>query len=194
LPLSIVPAKELEAGEGKFREGKTLEEAGKLSKALDSYLSAAGIDDRHAELQFRLGLVYSALANFTEAEKRFAVARDLDTLRFRADDRINEIIRSAAGAAGPRVELIDAEQLFAEASPHEIPGRELFYEHVYMNPHGNTYRRGRYSPVLSPCCRRRCGARLRRSPVVLTMTSSCKLCGERRRQTRTLRGATYSAE
>src|SRR4029077_20260954 len=75
--------------------------------------------------------------NFPEAEKRFALARDLDTLRFRADGQINEIIRSVAGAAAPRVELIDAEQMFGEASPHGIPGRELFYEHVHMNPHGN---------------------------------------------------------
>ena len=42
-----------------------------------------------------------------------------------------------AKAAGPGVELIDAEQLFAEASAHGVPGRELFYEHVHMNPHGN---------------------------------------------------------
>jgi hypothetical protein len=35
------------------------------------------------------------------------------------------------------VELVDGEGVFAEGSPHGIPGRELFYEHVHMNPHGN---------------------------------------------------------
>ena len=65
------------------------------------------------------------------------MARDLDALRFRADSRINEIIRSVAAAAGPGVEFVDGEGVFAEASPHGIPGRELFYEHVHMNPHGN---------------------------------------------------------
>ena len=129
--------KELEAWEGKFREGKALEEAGKPGEALDRYLSAAAIDDRYAELQFRLGRVYSALANFTEAKRCFALARDLDALRFRADGRINEIIRSVAGAAGPGVEFVDGEGVLAEGSPHGIPGRELFYEHVHMNPHGN---------------------------------------------------------
>jgi tetratricopeptide (TPR) repeat protein len=129
--------KELEAWERKFREGKALEEAGRHSEALESHLLAAAIDDRYAELQYRIGRVYYALGEFTAAQQRFELARDLDTLRFRADDRINEIIRSVAKAAGPRVELIDAEQLFDEASPHGVPGRELFYEHVHMNPHGN---------------------------------------------------------
>jgi tetratricopeptide (TPR) repeat protein len=35
------------------------------------------------------------------------------------------------------VELIDVEELFASKSLHGTPGRELFYEHVHMNPHGN---------------------------------------------------------
>ena len=95
-------------GKGKLREGTALEDAGRHSEALDRYLSAAAIDDRYAELQYRIGRVYWALGEFTEAQERFALARDLDTLRFRADSRINEIIRSVAKAAGPGVELIDA--------------------------------------------------------------------------------------
>ena len=129
--------KDREAWEEKMREGTALEDAGRHSEALDRYLSAAAIDDRYAELQYRIGRIYWALGEFTMAKERFALARNLDTLRFRADDRINEIIRSVAKAAGPGVELIDAEQLFAEASAHGVPGRELFYEHVHMNPHGN---------------------------------------------------------
>jgi hypothetical protein len=39
------------------------------------------IDDRYAELQFRLGRVYLELAKFSEAKKCFVSARDLDTLR-----------------------------------------------------------------------------------------------------------------
>jgi tetratricopeptide (TPR) repeat protein len=128
---------EQKAWDDKFREGKALEDAGEHGKALDRYLEAAAIDDRYAELQYRMGRVYWALGEFSAAKARFALARDLDTLRFRADSRINEIIRSVASAAGQGVELIDGEQLFAEASPHGVPGRELFYEHVHMNPHGN---------------------------------------------------------
>jgi tetratricopeptide (TPR) repeat protein len=129
--------KERETWEEKMREGRALEDAGRHGEALDRYLKAAAIDDRYAELQYRMGRVYWSLGEFSAAKERFALARDSDTLRFRADGRINEIIRSVASAAGPGVEFIDAEQLFAEASPHGVPGRELFYEHVHMNPHGN---------------------------------------------------------
>jgi tetratricopeptide (TPR) repeat protein len=123
--------------DSKFREGAAQENAGQSGEALESYLSAAAIDDRYAELQYRIGRTYSALEKPTAARKRFALARDLDSLRFRADDQINRIIRSVAGTAGPGVELIDTEKLFASASLGGAPGRELFYEHVHMNPHGN---------------------------------------------------------
>jgi tetratricopeptide (TPR) repeat protein len=126
-----------EAWEEQVREGAALESAGRYGEALEHYLSAATIDDRYAELQYRISRTQWALEEFDAARERFAKARDLDSLRFRADGPINEIIRLVAGTAGPGVELIDAERLFAEASPHGIPGRELFYEHVHMKPRGN---------------------------------------------------------
>jgi tetratricopeptide (TPR) repeat protein len=130
-------AEQREAWDAQLRDGKELQDAGKYSEALEPYLKAAAIDDRHAELQYRIGQVYWQLGEFSESKKRFALARDLDSLRFRADDRLNAITRQVAKEAGPGVELIDGEQLFAEESPHGVPGRELFYEHVHMNPHGN---------------------------------------------------------
>jgi tetratricopeptide (TPR) repeat protein len=50
---------------------------------------------------------------------------------------MNEIIRTVAAEAGSGVELIDGAAIFAAASPHGVPGRELFYEHVHLNPRGN---------------------------------------------------------
>jgi len=117
--------------------GQALDRAGRHAAARARYLAAAAIDDRHAELQFRIGRTSWVLNEFAVAKERFARARDLDVLRFRADGRINSIIRSVAGAAGPGVELVDAEALFADSSPHEVPGRELFYDHVHLNPRGN---------------------------------------------------------
>jgi tetratricopeptide (TPR) repeat protein len=128
---------EREAWEVEVSAGQALERAGRHAAALERYLAAAAIDDRHAELQFRIGRTAWALNAFAVAKERFARARDLDVLRFRADGRINAIIRSVAGAAGPGVELVDAEALFADGSPHEVPGRELFYDHVHLNPPGN---------------------------------------------------------
>jgi tetratricopeptide (TPR) repeat protein len=59
----------------------------------------------------------------------FAKARDLDTLRFRADTRINAIIREVA-AGFPGVRLVDAEKLIS-------PDARSFYEHVHLRPEAN---------------------------------------------------------
>src|SRR6185312_11375139 len=56
--------KDREAWEEKMREGTALEDAGRHSEALDRYLSAAAIDDRYAELQYRIGRIYWALGEF----------------------------------------------------------------------------------------------------------------------------------
>ena len=55
----------------------------------------------------------------------FSLARDLDTLRFRADSRINQTIREAGGR------LVDTERVFG------VRGNDLFYEHVHLNFAGN---------------------------------------------------------
>src|SRR6185295_10746831 len=65
-------------------------------------------------------------------------ARDLDTLRFRADTTINRLIREAAArhrAAG--VGFVDVDEEFRKASPHGLPGDDLLYEHVHMTFAGN---------------------------------------------------------
>jgi tetratricopeptide (TPR) repeat protein len=103
-----------------------------------SYLEAAQIDDRYADLQFRLGRCYWQAGQFDKAKDSFVLARELDTLRFRADNRINEIIRQVAAQQPTRgVDLLDAVKLFEENSPHGIPGEELFHEHVHMTFSGN---------------------------------------------------------
>jgi hypothetical protein len=53
----------------------------------------------------------------------------------RADSRINEINRSVAASSG--AELVDAEEIFSQASPDNVIGSELVYEHVHMTPEGN---------------------------------------------------------
>jgi tetratricopeptide (TPR) repeat protein len=71
-----------------------------------------------------------------EARRLLAQARDLDTLRFRADSRTNAIVREVARReAGVR--LVDAEELLARQSPHGIPGEESFLDHVHPTFHGN---------------------------------------------------------
>ncbi len=131
---------ELAEWEAAYKKGIALVEAGKPKEALQRFLTAADIDDRFAELQFRLGQCYADLEEFQAAREHFAAARDCDALRFRADAAVNAAIREVA-AHGPEeeVHLVDAERALAESqfAPHGIPGERLFYEHVHLTPEGN---------------------------------------------------------
>jgi tetratricopeptide (TPR) repeat protein len=114
------------------------EERGHSDEALGAYAQAQAIDDAPAELAFRQARCLYTLARYDQAYDAFVRARDLDTLRFRADSTINRLIREAAArhrAGGVR--LVDVDNLFRKASPHAIPGEELFYEHVHMTFEGN---------------------------------------------------------
>jgi len=122
-----------------YRQAVELETAGDYAEALEHYLSAAEIDDRYADLQFRLGRCYWTMGEYDKARDRYIQARELDTLRFRADSRINQIIRDVANPdAAKGVYLVDVVKEFEENSPHATAGGELFYEHVHLN-FGGTY-------------------------------------------------------
>jgi tetratricopeptide (TPR) repeat protein len=117
------------------QQGAEQENAGAYAEALKSYLAAASIDDDFAELEFRIARSLEALGDYNAAREHFLRARELDTLRFRADSKINDINRSVAHAS--QAELVDAEAIFAKESPSGIIGSELVYEHVHMTPHGS---------------------------------------------------------
>jgi len=121
-----------------YQQGVIFETNGDFNEAVEQYLVASEIDDRFADLQFRLGRCNWAMGEYDKARERFTQARELDTLRFRADTRINKIIRDIAGSkAADGVYLVDAVKVFQENSPRETSGEELFYEHVHMNFTGN---------------------------------------------------------
>ncbi len=124
--------------DGIYRAGIALESAGDYQKALKHYAEAAAIDPQYAELRFRLGSCDLALTNSAQALREFELARDYDTLAFRADTRINQIIKDSADAyAGKGVYFLDAARMLAQNSPEQIPGNKLFYEHVHLNFDGN---------------------------------------------------------
>jgi tetratricopeptide (TPR) repeat protein len=121
-----------------YQSGTNLESAGDHQGALKQFEQASAIDPHYAELQFRAGSCQLALTNFEPALTNFEMARDEDTLAFRADSRINRIIQNAAQAkADQGVYFFDAAKALAQASPAGISGNELFYEHVHLNFDGN---------------------------------------------------------
>jgi tetratricopeptide (TPR) repeat protein len=116
--------------------GSDLEATRSYAEALKAYAAAAKIDDQYAELEFRIARNLWMQGDSAAAREHYLRARDLDTLRFRADSRINDINRSVASSS-PGAELVDADAVFSKESPNGIIGSELVYEHVHMTPLGN---------------------------------------------------------
>ena len=143
-PFASVHRPDLPAGEKKlwdtlYEEGAALQKSGNHAGALERYQAAEKIDDAFAELHFRMGKSLLALKQTNRARARFVRARDLDALRFRADTRINDVIRATAAELGPQgVHLVDAENAVSgQNAPGAIHGAELLYEHVHLRFEGN---------------------------------------------------------
>ena len=126
-------AERLRAWSALVQQGNDVEGTHSYSEALKAYMSASAIDDHYAELEFRVARVLWKLGDFRAARDHFSRARDLDSLRFRADSRINEINRAVATSI-PGVGLVDADALLTGASSDGIVGSEQVYEHVHLTP------------------------------------------------------------
>jgi len=120
------------------QKGIEAQRAGRPAEAAEQYRQAAQVDDTFAELHFRWGQCCLALTRVDEAFQHFTRARDLDTLRFRCDSRLNEIIRTTASdreAEGIRF----ADTAAALENPTRPTERhdDIFYEHVHLTFEGN---------------------------------------------------------
>jgi tetratricopeptide (TPR) repeat protein len=121
-----------------FEEGVQAEEAGDVSTAIDRYEQANELFDGSAELHFRLARLVLSHQRPEDARKHFLKARELDTLRFRADSRLNEIVRKVVARKNDAgVHLVDIEEAFASQAADGIPGDEYFFEHVHLTFAGN---------------------------------------------------------
>lgn len=106
--------------------------------AVEHYQAATALARSHAELHFRLAHAWLAATNDDQARASFVKARDLDALPFRADSRLDQLIRAAAERHRDRgVALGDAEAVLSADASGRSPGAEVFYEHVHLNFDGN---------------------------------------------------------
>lgn len=105
-------------------------EEGRPEPAIEALQEAEKLAPGSAEIYFLLGRSYLDNKQPTEARAFFAKARDLDEHRFRADSRINDVIREVAARYAARgVVLVDADRDLAAKG---LPGRREFTEHVHM--------------------------------------------------------------
>lgn len=129
-----------------YQNGIQAQQAGRAAEAVEQFRQAAQIDDTFAELHFRWGQSCVALGQQDEALQQFIRARDLDTLRFRCDTRLNEIIRkSVSNREADGIQFVDAETILKPQSSNTLGlasgPTNYFYEHVHLTFEGN-YRLG----------------------------------------------------
>jgi tetratricopeptide (TPR) repeat protein len=119
----------------RLEAGVAAQEAGRWAESWSLLDGTTRSFPNSARAWFHTGLAQAAVSN-EAARASLEQARDLDTLRFRADSRINALIRSVA-AGEPGVKLVDVVERVAAASPAGLAGESLFYEHVHLNLAGN---------------------------------------------------------
>ena len=120
----------------KYAEGIKYEENKEYDNALKCYLQIEDVDNSYAEALFRIAKRYEELTHYAKAIEYYNAAKEKDCLRFRADDRINEII-SQSSKENKNIQLVDFVEILKEKSPNRIPGNNFFYEHVHLNFSGN---------------------------------------------------------
>jgi tetratricopeptide (TPR) repeat protein len=124
-----------------FAEGVQAENQGNFATAVQEFEQAARLDPKVAELQFRWGESLLGLTNAAAREHLQQACED-DALPFRADSRINAIIRDEQRKmSSDNLILFDAANALAVENVGKICGQEIFYEHVHFNFDGS-YRLG----------------------------------------------------
>jgi len=132
-----LPPDQLSLWNDRYQRGLRAQEQGRFTEALDSFRAALQIDDSFAEAWFRCGQCSLALGQDADAARQFSAACNQDSLRFRADSRINDLIRLTASDRREGVQLVDSEAALARQSPHGVIGHEFLYEHVHLTFEGN---------------------------------------------------------
>lgn len=121
--------------ESAYQAGAKAAEAGEMKEALKAFEQALALDKEYAELHFYLARCQEALGEEDKARRQYEQARDWDGLRFRADTTLNDIIREEAARESMGAHLVDSAELLGGKG--RIPGRDLLWEHVHLNLHGN---------------------------------------------------------
>jgi tetratricopeptide (TPR) repeat protein len=137
---AAISESDLKKWEALYKTGTELEARGLQHEALNHYDQAARLDDSFAELRFRMARCLESINRIEEARKQFQAACDLDSLRFRADSKINQTIRDVATKlTGNSIYWVDAEKSLSNgnSSSDSIAGNNIFYEHVHFNFTGN---------------------------------------------------------
>lgn len=97
-----------------------------------------------------IGPIRTSTAAEEFAQAHYQKACDDDALPFRADSRINGIIRQAGHQASSNLVLLDSAALLAVNDPAGVCGDETFFEHVHFNFNGNYLLARAWADAIAP--------------------------------------------
>lgn len=100
------------------------------------FVSIQGPDSMQAISLFERADNYYKAGDLSHAKEEYIKAKELDALRFRAPEKINEITISLAGKYD-NVVYVDVRKALEEEAPGTILGKELMLEHLHPNLKGH---------------------------------------------------------
>jgi tetratricopeptide (TPR) repeat protein len=121
-----------------YERARKLQASGDPGAALTLYRQALALDDRYADLHYRIGEVLFEQGDYAAAEKAFRRAVEEDIVPLRILAPMQRIIEEVA--ASEDVPLIDLPALirdaYAEEYDYSVFGKEFFRDHVHLNMEG----------------------------------------------------------
>jgi tetratricopeptide (TPR) repeat protein len=128
----------LQAWQALYARAGELEAAGDAAAALAVYREALALDDRYAELHYRMGHVLFSLGRYAEAEQAFQRALEEDIAPLRMLGAMQQDVAEVAAAED--VPLVDFPEIlraaYLQEYPHAVFGKEFFVDHVHTSMEG----------------------------------------------------------
>lgn len=135
---SALSSLQLRAWEDASRGADEAIELERWPEARAALEAALAIDPAYSATHYKLASVLTRLHADEAARAEYFSALQLDALRFRADAKINDLIRQASRSF-PNVTLVDTALALGSSaeSANPLAGRAYFFEHVHLTWEGN---------------------------------------------------------
>lgn len=133
-PFMGEPARAQRAWAAHHEAALRLAQRGSIDSALVAIDRAVAVDTLAARSHFSRARILEWAHRPEEARQAYTLAKDLDRLRFRASEHVNEIIRDEAARSGATV--VDVRSALAARSRDGIIGSDLMLEHLHPNVEG----------------------------------------------------------
>lgn len=150
-PTTLTPP-ELAAWEAAQSGGMLAWSLAETDQARALFTEALRLDPEYADTHFMLGRLAETQGDLPAARRHYLDALRWDSLRFRPDPRLNDIIRKVAGESGPAVQIVDAARILGADAATDAPlsGHEFLFEHVHLNWDGNARLAGLLAAACAP--------------------------------------------